>query len=415
MLRPLLLVLLGASLVANAWLALPPRASVAPTIPAPPHASPAPAASTPRTIPAKTAADSATATASADPTAPRGFVWRTPASDADYRRLADDLRAAGFPPRLIATLVRDLYLQNSLSRLRPEDTPFWQQFSAERSKEMQAAYRDLQPALDRLLGPDARASLLLDPISRLRRYGTLPDAKIDAIAKIERDYTDMQQDVYRSTDRTGFSTDAFRSQRDQTKLLNAEKLADLAKILTPAELADYELHNSETSSSLARSLSGLDVTPEQFAALYPLRRAYDEANQPLNGVVPPEVMTQRVAAQATYFNTARTLLPADTFYAFLKNSDSSYRQIAQLPNTTPAGAYEAWTLQQEFTQRMSQFRGTRPSAEQFQAVFADFNARLDRALGPEAAAAYRKTPRGRMFVAPQVRPSTSTPATPPRN
>jgi hypothetical protein len=412
MLRPLLIVLLGASLAANAWLALPPRASVAPTTRAPTPAATATAASTqrPPAPPAAAAANSA-----ADPTAPRGFVWHSPVSDDDFRRLAGELRAAGFPPRLIATLVRDLYLQHALGRMRSADVPFWQQFSAERTKEVQATYRNLQSTLDNLLGPDARASLLLDPISRQRRYGALPDAKIDAIATIERDYTDMQQDIYRATDRTGFSTDAFRSQRDQTKLLNAEKLADLAKILTPAELADYELHNSETSSSLARALSGLDVTPEQFAALYPLRRAYDEANQPLNGVVPPEVLAQRSAAQTTYFDAARTLLPADTFYAFLKNSDSTYRQIAQLPNTTPAGAYEAWTLQQEFTQRMSQFRGTRPSAEQFQAVFADFNARLDRALGPEAAAAYRKTPRGRMFVAPQVRPSSLNTTTPPRN
>ena len=415
MFRPLLIVLLGASLVANAWLALTPRTAPAPTNPAPPTAAPATAASTPRAASTVNSPGASAATAAADPTAPRGFTWRTPASDDDYRRLADDLRAAGFPPRLIATLVRDLYTQHAINRLRPEGTPFWQQYSTERSKEIQAAYRDLQPKLDALLGPDARPSLLLDPVSRQRRYGNLPDAKIDAIATIERDYTDMQQDVYRSTSREGLSVDAFQSQREQTKLINAEKLADLAKILTPAELADYERHNSETTSGLARSLSGLEVTPEQFAALYPLRRAYDEANQPFNGVIAPEVMARRLAAQSTYFDTARTVLPADTFYAFLKNSDSNFRQLAQLPNTSPAGAYEAWTLQQEFTQRMSQFRTTRPSPDQVQALYTDFNTRLDRALGAEAAAAYRKTPRGRMFNPPQMRPSSSAPTTPPRN
>jgi len=407
MLRPLLLALLGVSVAANAWLALAPRPTPVAenTSPSVNGSSRTASPDAPRPAPPATANPPAIAADNlgSDSTAPRGLTWRPLASDEDYRRFADDLRAAGFPPRVIATLVRDLYLKSATAHLRPEDTPFWQQMSNERSKEMQDIFRGLQPKLESLLGPDARASLLLDPLSRERRYGALSDAKIDAIATVERDYDDMQQDVYRSMDKSGFTNDAFRSQQDQTKLLQAEKLADLAKFLSPAELADYELRNSNTSRGLARTLTGLDVTPEQFAALYPARKAYDEINQPAVGRITPEAMAQRAAAQNAYYDTARALLPADTFYSFLANSDTSYRAITQLPNVTAAAAYSAWSVQQELTQTMSQFRTTRPSSDQIQALYADYNRRLDSALGAEAAAAYRKTPRGRLFNTPVLR------------
>lgn len=412
MLRPLLLGVLGTSLVANAWFAFsPPRASRLGTSPA---QKPEPSLTTTRAAasgaavpPAASASSAADASAPADPTAPRGLTWRTPRSDEDFRQLAADLRTAGFPPRLIYSLVRELYLQNSLASARRASLPYWQRFSSEVTKEDQAIYRGLNTKLDAILGPDARPSLTLDTATRQRRYGALPDAKIDAIAGIERDYDDMRLDVYRSADRDGFSLDAFNSQREQTKLLNAEKLADLAKILSPAELADYELRNSDASRNLARSLSGIDVTPEQFAALFASRRAMDDANQPITGSVSLEMQRQRQATQNAFYETARKTLPAESFYQLLNNTDIFYRSVAQIPGVTPAGAYQAWSLQQELTAAMTAARTNRPSPEQVQTLYTDINTRLDRAIGAEAAAALRKTSRGRMFNAPQQRPGTT--------
>lgn len=413
MFRPLLLALLGTSLVANAWLAFAPRPPrpVPPLPPRPAAPAAAPLAVAPGVPASAPAASASPASAPTDPTAPRGFTWRTPRTDDEFRQLAADLRAAGFPPRLIASLVRDLYLQNAIADARRASLPYWQKFSSEATKEDQAIYRGLTAKLGAILGPDARPSLTLDPASRQRRYGALPDAKIDAIATIERDYQDMQQDVYRSSSGEGFSLEVMNSQRQQTKLLNAEKLADLAKILSPAELADYELRNSESSRNLARSLSGIDVTPEQYAALFAARRAMDEANQPVNGPISPEIQRQRQASQAAFYTAARNLLPPDSLHQLLNNSDTFYRSVAQLPGVTAAGAYQAWSLQQELTSAMTAARTSRPSLEQTQALYTDINTRLDRALGAEAAAALRKTPRGRMFNPPQVRPSnSSTPA-----
>lgn len=417
--RPLL-VLLALSLVANAWLALGSRTRTntgpASDINAPRAAGSNPATS--RAAPASAAPTRATTTpapGATEPDGPRGFTWKQPANDEDFRQLAADLRAAGFPPRLIATFVRNLYLQEAVRRSPLAEAPFWQRRGIESSKEMQDLYRSTYTKVAPLLGPDGRPSLLLDPITRTRQYGTLPDAKIDAIAAIERDYGDMTSDVFRSIENTGFNSDSFRAQQEQTKLLEAEKLADLAKVLTPAELVEYQRHNSDSARAVARAVSSFDITEAEFNALFDARRAHDAVNPPAtSGVVTMEMQTQRLAATNAYYAAARTTLGDDRFYTLLENTDGAYRNLrqtlAQFPGVTPAAAYTAFTLRNELTSAMAAFRNTRPSPEQIQSLYSEINTRLDSALGPDAAKAFRNTPYGRQFTPPTIRPAAPAPA-----
>lgn len=421
MLRPVLLVLLGLSLAANAALVLVRRAPAEPSAPA--AATPTTAAATPRAASATAAqaapASSTAATPSTDSATssmPRGVTWRTPRSDEDYRSLAADLHAAGVPSRLIYRVLFDLYLQRRLADSPLAKAPYWQQSGIQQSKEMRDLYRDAHQKIAALLGPDGVPSARLDAVSRKRQYGTLSDAKIDAIAAIENDYQDMQSDLYRSG--PNFVMEDYATQQKQTKLLAAEKLADLAKLLTPAELAEYQLHNSQAARRAASLVSNTTVNADEYAAIVRAVEAYDAINQPMSGTINAEQAAQRRTAQANYYEQLRTAVPDARFYDILERVDSSYRTISalrtQYPSVTPAAAYAVVQLNNEMQQTMPTIFRNRPTPELIQSTYAKWNSQLDAALGTEAAAAYRKTPQGRMFNAPTMRPSTST-ATPPRN
>lgn len=419
--RPLLLALLGVSLAANAVMFLvAPRSSAALATPA--KSSGASPLSSSAAAPSSTrkADNSSAAAAPGAPEAtaatPRGLTWKEPRTDADFRQLVADLRAAGFPPRLIATVVRELYEKQADARSPQANAPYWQNRSASMSKEMQAFRLQTSRALQEIVDAQISPSQRLDPVARRRQYGDLPDAKIDAIAAIERDYREMQQENMLSQLRGGSgSIDDFASYQKQNNLLTGEKRADLSAILSAEELREYELHNSDAAREAARTASSLALTPAEFAALYEARKTFADANPTLSGNITAETWAARQAAQTAYYEQARAALPDDRFYSFLRNNDPAYRAIAQLgsqyPSVTPAGSYEAYKLQVELQGALTKLRGNSGlKPDQIIATYADINARLEKALGTEAAAAFRKTNPGRMFNAPAIRMNpTATP------
>jgi hypothetical protein len=418
--RLFLPVLLGLSAVANVWLLLAPRE--APSAANSPAASSRAVAAAPQPS-ARAANESAATTATAaTPSAATAAVqpvrWRTPVTDADYRTLAADLRAAGVPPRLIYTVLRDLYRRQKLADSPLARASYWQRRGVEMSKEMRELNRQIETDVEALLGPIASPAARLSSVARARRYGDLPEAKIDLIAGIERDYQEMQIDVYSAVGPAAFSPEEWADQQKQTSLLKAELRADLAKVLTPAELEAFDLRNSDTARQLANSVRDLTVSEDEFRALFAARQQLEAQT---SGVVltSPEQIVQRRAAQAAYMEAARGILPEERFYPFLAANESDYRAIAnlgsQFAHVTPATAYQAWQLKNQFEQARGALLRSRPSADAVRDTYAEWNARLDALLGVEAAEAYRKTSSGRAFNAPASRRTTPTTSpTPPR-
>lgn len=416
--RTLLFALAGLSLAGNAWFliararesAASPGASSATAAIATPHGRTASPAAPNGTFPAASANE--TKSTPADAVAPRGVTWHAPTTDDEFRTFASDLRAAGFPPHVINRVVTELYQQRRRADSPIAKLPFWQRRTAQ--KEMQDYDRATAKNLETILGPDARQSARIDLVTRARQYGTLPDAKIDALAAVERDYQDMQRDLVRNPDGTFFDPEQWSERQQQRDLLKTEMRTDLEKILTPAELADYELRNSDAARSIAFSVREVAVNAAEFASLYEMRRAFDAANPPLTGRVTPEQVAARQTAELGYYEQVRTALPDDRFYDYLAATQADFRNLRaltkQFPSVTPAAAYQAMQLRYEMQRTRSTLFGPGGASnpESIQAAYANWNTRLDALLGTEAAAAYRKTNYGRMFVAPTPRPSNRT-------
>ena len=408
-----LALLLVGSLAANAWLAVTvsrrddPKDDVAART----------AAATTSGQEAGSPASAATGPAggkSAAPPPPAPVVWHARGnSDEALRALAGDLRRAGFPPHVIAAVINTSLREREFAE--HQNLPFWQQMrpGKEAMERMAAATKRVQTHLQEVLGEDGRPAALLDPSSRQRKYGDLSDDKVDQLLALETDYNDIRRQHLSPTSTMGM--EEYRNLQAQNQELQNEKEKDLATILSPAELLDYELRSSDTASRVMRNTANIDLTETEYIALYAL---YKEAG-------PTAMMLNAGDRQARneLYGQVKSLLMDDRFYGYLETTDFSYGRIAQFaktqPNIPPATAYEIYQLQAEAetaSRRLSeQMRAGGTSSpetarrlfEERRTQFAAINARLDALIGVEAANAYRQSNAG--FLLNSGRPRTNQP------
>ena len=65
--------------------------------------------------------------------------------------------------------------------------------------------------------------------------------------------------------------------RAEQKQTDAEKLAALAQILSPSELRDYELHQFADSRQMGRDTSRLNLSQEEFEAIFDINKKYGDS------------------------------------------------------------------------------------------------------------------------------------------
>lgn len=402
----ILIALLVASLGLNAWLAF---SSIRVT----PAHSPAPALDR-QANPAAAKKTSASANG-AEPSTPaagteRPFVWKNPGnSPAALRELASNLRAAGVPPAIVARMVGETLRTQifaDIARL-----PSWQLMapSKETRRRQSEAARELLRQQEEIVGPEGAAVKTLDPTQRRLDYGDLPDDKVTALLRIQRDYDDLRGDLFSSG---GVITrEESEARRTAQENLEKERLADIAAALTPEELAEYERRQSPAALRVQRSLRDLNLTEDSYLALLALEKARDPYNSNFVGSI-GTVTPEKLA----YMDQVRTTLGDAQANTYLKSADFYYGMVARFaekyPTITPTQTYELYRLQSEAqaAMRPADGGGVRDIAK-LQATMSDLNARLDKLVGPAVADAYRKQGSGMVFSS--FRPSSPPPAAAP--
>lgn len=341
----------------------------------------------------------------AKPAAPAaGLQWRSPRTDHDLRALVSDLRSAGFPGPVVRAVVNQL-LTERYAALRPDTgQPFWKHSSSspELIDAQQALNREKQKETDALLGPDARPSAVLDAVTRERRYGRLSDEQVDAVVKIEQDYGDVRNKLSALRQEGAPGVDSLFQ---QLATLEKEKSADLAALLSPAELEQYEMRNSPSANRLANNLRKVDINEAEYTALYQLQKAFDAAN-PQRVVANASSQADRQAATLALNEQVRAVLGDDRFYKYAEASDFGYANVvrfaAKYPAITPAVSYQVYQLQTELQGLLTRSGsgGAPPSParqQEMRTLAENYNQRLNALIGAEAAEAFRKEGNGRVF------------------
>jgi hypothetical protein len=390
---PLLLGLLALSLGLNAWLFS--RSSR----PGSPHAghsaevSASPAAATPAGVapgPARPAAG------------PRPVMWTDPdTSVAGLRALAADLRAAGMPPDVYVRIIGSLLRERTHADLAA--LPFWKLLgrSAEARRTESAAGLELLRLQEEILGPEGTRTATLDPLERRRRYGSLPDDKIEKLLRIERDYAELNEDESSSFRVGSVALEEFEAHGGRRTALEKERLADVRAAVSPAEFAEWEFRNSAAAQRVQSALRGMTLTEPEYHALYAAQTAFE-----------PEVGTAmiqlpnadpRIAERSAMHDKIRATLGEERLDRYLINSDATYGGTSSFVDRQTGMArthvYPLYQLQLEASdlRRRSAVTPGGAAVADPRAAWAELNTRLESLLGPERAAAYRQSGLGGLF------------------
>lgn len=272
---------------------------------------------------------------------------------ADLSTLVAQLRAAGFPPNIVRAIV-SAEVEN---RFRPriqelrrsvQDTPYWKpdpnyyMGSSKVLAEFQQISRERSRVLRELLGQDAYAYGGTDPTAAQRRqFGNIPPEKIDFVQRISDDYAEMTAQI-----RAAMQGVTLPEDREQLALLEREKRADLAAVLTPEELADYEMRTSPITSRLRTPMTIMDATEQEFRTIFEIRKPLSDALDNSTGLVAVGQTNARTEAMQKMNEQVKAALGPERFAQYQRANDREFQglyrvaQAENLPYETMARAYD---------------------------------------------------------------------------
>ncbi len=191
----------------------------------------------------------------------------------DLPTLVARLRAAGFPPSVVRSLIAGEVDARFAARRQAiihehADSPYWatgtHPMQGMEFKTMAALVElsaEQKKMMKDLLGPSADTE---DSWKLRARFGKLSGEKYDAVTNVMADYGILRTKLLAEIG--GFPKRP--DDRDRMAFLAKEERADLEKILTPAEMEAYELRSSDTANLLRRELDAFKPTESEFRAIF---------------------------------------------------------------------------------------------------------------------------------------------------
>lgn len=265
-------------------------------------------------------------------------LWSTLQSD-DLRTLVQHLRAAGFPPKVVRAVVSaeiDRRFAGQMAALRneAENTPYWKPqtiwaLDAKMIAQRNQLTRDRVKLMRDILGDDFFADSAGD-LTQLQqaRFGGLSKQKADVVQRIVDDYAEMTSDVRNATRGIMLPED-----REKLAFLDQQRRADLAAVLTPQELEDYEMRTSPITGRLRPVMTLMDASEDEFRTIFRLEQKYDAQLDPFQGaggIYSSDMMRQRNDAQTQLNSDVAAALGPTRGAEFERDASNDFQQLARL-------------------------------------------------------------------------------------
>jgi hypothetical protein len=323
----------------------------------------------------------------------------------DLKEFFRRLRAAGCPEETIKDLVlaqlnrgysikqRAIWQNN----FNPNDywKPYKQHFdpaeskkNRERSHQMRDMQKDKTVLIVQLFGVDVEKQRRKEEGFDNEDWGWnpngnlayLPESKRDAVQKYLDDFQDKEQEFYASI-QGSWDADV----RARQKQLEQEKMAGLAQILTPEEVREYALRNSQIASQVQSEIHGVDLTLDQYEKLFDIRNKYgdgiynygDTAND-------PEAIKQIEQNKKDLQSDITATLGTDKAQELERAQDYNYQQLNSLANhydlpaDTATKVYDFKGAAEKAVQDLS--ANTELTPEQLQATRAQIQTETEQAV-----------------------------------
>lgn len=313
------------------------------------------------------------------------------------------LRAAGMPPDLINSLayarVWSRYRDRHRALLPPDDDRYWlnwnQRGHAAASPETRAKLRELNQEMAAEMrallgdGPDALLAHERRLYDQMADY--LPIAKIQQIEAIRKDYDELTARV-----RDQARGLVLKADREQLRLIERERRADLAAVLTPEELVEYDLRASPTSNGLRHRLSYFEPSEDEFRAIARLQLAIDQQFGTAN--LSREEQERKQALEKQLPAQVQSVLSPERYADYLVTIDGMFSETRYFTNSYNLDlsvAKEIVALKQSTWKRIDQLDQAGLDAAQraaaLQALQLEVDHQLTARLGADIFAKYQKS------------------------
>jgi len=287
--------------------------------------------------------------------------WRMIEST-NYQVYIANLRAIDCPEEtirdIVVTDIAKVYARRRAAiRAQAPPPKFWETGDAWENGPMKdPAIRNQLQALDTEQRELVRALLgvnLQTEMSKLwngeddaeQMYGFLPQEKRQRVLDVQSKYDELEQEIYANS--KGMLLD---EDQEKIKRIEKQKEAELAGVLSPEELEEFDLRHSSTANAMRAQMSGFQPTEEEFRKIFRLQKVFDnDFNQVFDATDDKQSEVKSSAQQAAQdaLNAEVKKAIGDTRYnEWARAQDPDYKALAQMsdrfevPKDTIAKVYD---------------------------------------------------------------------------
>jgi hypothetical protein len=271
--------------------------------------------------------------------------WSTIEST-NYAVYINNLRGIGCPEEtvrdIIITDISKLFAKRRAAlRAQLQPYKFWQTGDAlqndyssnpELQKVLQELEKEQRTLVKQLLGVDYKTEMArywLDENYDDRMYGFLAPEKQDQIKTLQSKFDELEQEVYARS--KGMLLD---EDQEQLRRIEKQREAELAQVLSPEELEEYQLRNSSTANSMRAQMTGFQPTEEEFRKIFRIQKVFDnDFNSAFdvtdNAQAEVKARAQQEAQDALN-DEIKTILGDKRFTEYQRAQDPDYRTLVQV-------------------------------------------------------------------------------------
>lgn len=169
---------------------------------------------------------------------------------------------------------------------KPAETKFWarrnfyssaQQSTKEQRAQLRVLQKEEMALLKSLLGEDVDQQMAKDSDNDWteKYFAFIPKELREQVQDIDQEMNEARQEIYAANEG---NFDSYQ----QADLRKVEKKAhdELAKILTPEQLMEWDLRHSQGANQLKNDLSAFDPNEDEFRALFQYQQAKENLQPP---------------------------------------------------------------------------------------------------------------------------------------
>jgi len=199
-------------------------------------------------------------------------------------------------------------------------------------------------------------NVVAPPVARPAPVATANPAalKAERVKKILHDYEDIQAKMAADYGAAGQSfPGGLNAFMQQLALLEREKRADLAKVMAPQELEDYEISDTAAGQRMRTLLDGTAAAEEQRRAAFRAELEFNDQYGYTLDVSPAALHARETARQATQ-EKVRAVLGDELFGQWLQRDDPGYAGIVAWVRQQSLGdtaALALWRVKNDYMAR----------------------------------------------------------------